>query len=182
MSDILKRFCKVSIIIIAIFSLIILIFTSFYVTRNLKCIKAEIGRFNIGTHFDDVTILAVVKVESNFDPTAISDKGAKGLMQIKEETFLFVSRKFGLDYDVDDVFEPAKNIEVGVLYLEYLYEKFGGVDVALCAYNAGEGNVSEWLKDKKYSSDGKSLDDIPFGETKNYLSKIKFYERIYSCL
>ena len=52
----------------------------------------------------------------------------------------------------------------------------------MAAYNGGSGNVTRWLTDKRYSSDGKSLDHIPFGETRNYVEKVIYNYRVYSYL
>lgn len=85
----------------------------------------------------DVTadlIKAVIQVESEFDPQAVSSKGAQGLMQLMP----FTARRFG----VSDAFEPRQNIFGGVQFLRFLLDLFrGDVDLALAAYNAGENAV-----------------------------------------
>jgi len=62
-------------------------------------------------------------------------------------------------------------------------DKYGSLDVALCAYNAGMGNVASWLEQEKYSSDGESLHTIPYPETDSYVKKVKKamenYEKLY---
>jgi soluble lytic murein transglycosylase len=68
--------------------------------------------------------------------------------------------------------------------LSYLIRDFEGVtDTALAAYNAGRGNVQKWLKDPRYSSDGKTLIYIPFRETRNYVKRVNaaldLYTRLY---
>ena len=86
------------------------------------------------------------------------------------------------------LYDPETNIKYGTYYLSRLYNRFGDWDTALAAYNGGEGNVSEWLKDKKYSDDGIKLktDKIPdeFSETKNYVKKVnkalKKYKELYN--
>ena len=135
-----------------------------------------------GTSFDSSLILAVIKAESNFNANAISEKGAKGLMQITDKTFAYVSEKFELGYDSEDVFDTAKNIRVGVLYLDYLNKKYRDITVMLCAYNAGEGNVDDWLKDERYSHDKRALYYIPFPETEKYIRKIEFYKKVFDKL
>ena len=95
-------------------------------------------------------IHSVIKVESNYDPYAISRKGAQGLMQLIPAT----ARRFG----VSNVFNPAENIQGGSKYLKYLLGLYGGnYALALAAYNAGEGAVA------RYGS------VPPFPETRNYL-------------
>jgi len=95
-------------------------------------------------------IHSVIKVESNYNPVAVSSKGALGLMQLIPST----ARRFG----VLDAFDPADNIQGGAKYLRYLLDLFGGdYPLALAAYNAGEGAVA------KYGT------VPPYPETQNYL-------------
>ena len=78
---------------------------------------------------------------------------------------------------------PEKNVMVGTKYLAYLYNMFGDMETAIAAYNAGLGNVRDWLADERYSDDGKTLKDIPFAETRNYVRRVReaidIYERLY---
>ena len=178
----MKRPYRTLAVIIIVLLVIIATFTSFYVTHNIRKLKNQASLYCEGKPFDASLIMAVIKVESNFKPTTVSNKNAKGLMQLKDETFLFVCYKYELDYDVEDIFDPSKNIEAGVLYLDYLFSKYGDIEVTLCAYNAGEGNVDGWLKDERYSKDKKSLYYIPFDETRNYISRINFYKKVFERL
>lgn len=119
-------------------------------------------------------IYAVIKVESNFDPNATSSVGAMGLMQMMPKTFEWLTgaEHLGENLPTEALYDPDTSIRYGTYYLRYLYKKFNNVDTTLAAYNGGEGNVAKWLKDPLYSDDGVSLKDIPFEETKNYVSKV----------
>ncbi len=125
---------------------------------------------------DKALVYAVIKCESDYNPDAVSSSGAVGLMQIMPDTAEFIADMLGVkEYDLSD---PQLNIKFGVAYLKYLLNKFS-FDAAIAAYNAGEGRVKEWLTEQNYSSDGESLDDIPFAETKNYIKKVKTYYKNY---
>ncbi len=114
---------------------------------------------------------SVIKVESGFNKNAKSEKGALGLMQITPDTGEYLARL--LNTEEYDLLEEKCNIKFGCFYLSYLTERFYNIETAVVAYNAGEGNVRRWLNDKQYSKDGKTLDYIPFKESREYLEKIK---------
>ena len=80
------------------------------------------------------------------------------------------------------LYDPEINIKMGCWYLNNLIEQFGNVDTALAAYNAGSGNVRQWLQDSEYSKDGETLYNIPFAETKKYVDKIKVNYKMYQYL
>lgn len=122
---------------------------------------------------DEDIVYAVIKTESGFDCEAVSNVGARGLMQIMEETFDWI--KFRLDDDetvYDEMFDPETNIRYGAYLVDYLLEKFGDKDTAIAAYHAGAGCVSGWLEEKENSADGKRLDNIPSNTTAHYVNKI----------
>lgn len=135
---------------------------------------------------DPYLIASMINVESRYDEKAISQKGAKGLMQITESTGKWASEEIGLkNYSDKRLYEPEININIGTWYINRLYKEFDGdLELVLAAYNAGSGNVRKWLKDKNYSSDGKELDNIPFKETRDYLLRVeknyKRYKALYS--
>jgi soluble lytic murein transglycosylase-like protein len=102
---------------------------------------------------DAALVSAVIKAESDYNPRIVSHKGARGLMQLMPAT----AKRFG----VTNSFDPEENIHAGTRYLRWLLKTFdGNADLAVAAYNAGEGNV--W----KY--DGVP----PFRETVNYINRI----------
>lgn len=150
-----------------------------YVEKNyiypLK-FQAEVNEFSEKFSIDKALIYAVIKVESSFNENAKSVKGAKGLMQITDSTAEFIANKTGVkEYDL---FNAKTSIGFGCWYLRYLMNKFSSLTSALCAYNAGEGNVYAWLNDKNYSLDGENLVKIPFNETREYVNKIeKAYDK-----
>lgn len=130
-------------------------------------------------------IYAVIKTESNFDATAISSASAHGLMQLTEETFFDVAKMLGESPSAFDIYEPDVNIRYGTRYLLYLYEMYdGNWSTVFAAYNAGLGNVNNWLDDYSLSDGRGGLKSIPFKETRNYVRKvnkaIEVYEKLYN--
>lgn len=103
---------------------------------------------------DPALVRAVIETESNWNPSAISRKGAVGLMQLMPTT----AQRFG----ASDFYTPQQNVEAGVRYLKTLLERYdGNLDLALAAYNAGEGAV-----DRAHG--------IPrFRETRDYVQKVQ---------
>ncbi len=132
--------------------------------------KEEIVKYSNKYSLDIALVFSVVKCESSFNPKAVSDKDAYGLMQITKPTARYIAQK--LKVDDYDLFNAETNLNFGCYYLSYLYKRFSDTDTVIIAYNAGEGNVSNWLRNKNYSFDGVTLDKIPFPETRLYLKEI----------
>jgi soluble lytic murein transglycosylase-like protein len=102
-------------------------------------------------------VKAVVKAESNFQPGAVSDKGAQGLMQLMPAT--------AEDLGVDHPFTPEENVAGGTRYLRAMYDRFGDWEHALAAYNAGPGAVDRFGGIP------------PFAETQEYVERVLHYAR-----
>jgi len=102
---------------------------------------------------DPALVHALVKVESDFNPYALSRKGAMGLMQLMPQT--------AMDMNVQNSFSPNENVNGGVKYLRYLIDRYeGNLSLALAAYNAGETAVKKWGTIP------------PFKETQNYVQRV----------
>ena len=129
-------------------------------------------------------VLAVIMAESSFRREAESHRGAQGLMQLMPATAQEIAEQMGMvDFSPEDVWIPEVNIAMGTFYLNRLKTLFGGnVELALAAYNAGQGRVNSWLANPEFSADGRSLDVIPFPETYNYLHRIRFNQRVYEII
>lgn len=129
-------------------------------------------------HLEPALVYAVIRSESNFDAGARSRSGALGLMQMMPDTFNWLQEIQKDTYSEEDLFRPEVNIRYGCRYLSMMVEKYGSLRTALCAYNAGSGTVDGWLRDSRYSSDGKNLSRIPYEETQNYADAvIKSYDK-----
>ncbi len=140
--------------------------------RYYDLVKAECEKYNL----NHITVISLIKTESNFNKNAKSNKNAIGLMQIKEGTANYVSKMYDIKYD--DLYDYKSNIKIGVAYLDYLTKKFNYEDLVLCAYNAGEGTVSRWME-RGYIVDNE-INYIPYKETRNYLTKIKKLKNFYT--
>ncbi len=130
---------------------------------------------------DEYFVMSVIRAESNFNKDAKSSV-ATGLMQITDETALWIFEKMGIDADLSELNNPQLNIRMGCYYLRYLSSIFNNRDVVLAAYNAGMGKVSDWLSNPEYSKDSKTLYNIPYSETREYIKKVNKYEDIYKRL
>ena len=123
-------------------------------------------------------VLSIIYVESSFNTNAVSNKGACGLMQILPSTAEYIAKKIGYCNQID-LFNSECNLILGCAYIDYLSNKFKNECAVLCAYNAGEGVVSNWLANKKYSFDGKTLSCIPYSQTHYYVKKVLKYKCIF---
>ena len=106
---------------------------------------------------DERLVHAVIQVESNYASNARSPKGAIGLMQLMPAT----AARFGAE-SVESLFDPRVNVDIGVRYLRELLDRFGRTDLALAAYNAGEGAVMRH-----------GYQIPPYRETQDYVRKVR---------
>lgn len=171
-------------IIVATCTLIVLasFFSVFFISFKLDY-KQQVLESSAKNDINASLVFAIIKAESKFDKNAKSRAGAIGLMQIKLESANYCMQMDGMDSLTESqLFDISTNIAVGARYLKYLLSKFEVTDTAICAYNAGETTVRQWLNNKNYSSDGKTLFKIPYAETRQYLNKVKFNETVYQKL
>jgi soluble lytic murein transglycosylase-like protein len=98
-------------------------------------------------NYDPLLVLAIIDVESDFLEGAVSEKGARGLMQIKPSTLHFLAEKQGLRLSREEVAaDPALCVRLGIRYLRNLHDRFGDLDLALMAYNAGPERIRQVIK------------------------------------
>jgi soluble lytic murein transglycosylase-like protein len=122
--------------------------------RALPAIEEYIGQVSSEFQVDSKLVLAMIEVESAWNPKARSSKGALGLMQLMPDT--------AVRFRVGDPFDPKKNIEGGVRYMRFLLDRFGqDLTNALAAYNAGEAVVE------------KRGGVPPYEETRGYVSRVR---------
>ncbi|HZJ77382.1 MAG TPA: lytic transglycosylase domain-containing protein [Clostridia bacterium] len=124
-------------------------------------------------------LYAVIKTESSFKTDALSSAGAQGLMQITPETFEWLQMKMGGEHLVLDCNDADLNVKYGAYFLKLLLDEFENKNTALAAYHAGRGRVNEWLDNPDFSTDGVTLDSIPYRDTEYYVKKVNKAENIY---
>lgn len=143
-----------------------------YPLQYRSSITAIAGEYNLSP----ALIAAIIMNESSFRPSARSAVGARGLMQVMPETGEWIAHKLQYDnYYSDLLDDPETNIRFGCWYISYLSSLFNGDPLCVvCAYHAGQGEISAWLSNPLYSTDGKKLnmENLPDGPTKTYAGRV----------
>jgi len=147
--------------------------------------RQEICYYSNRYQLDPSLVAAVIKVESGFQPEALSPKGARGLMQIMPSTAEWIAEMKGIEtHCVDMLYNPSYNLHLGTWYLSYLLERFDyDLPKALAAYNGGQGQVKKWIEEDVWDGNQHTVKNIPFKETREYVRKVQWahyrYEQIY---
>ena len=180
-----KKISGAALIVLMVFTLLTVIYfgsvsilKTLYPRHYIEIVEIEGQKNNLSEEF----VFAVIKCESGFNPEAISYLDAKGLMQIMPDTFDWLQWRLGEELPEESLFEPETAIRYGCYLYGYLKEKFGNEETAVAAYHAGDACVEEWLSDERYSDDGKTLKDIPYPSTKDYVAKVMRVKNIYQKL
>ncbi|MHB9004128.1 MAG: lytic transglycosylase domain-containing protein [Coriobacteriia bacterium] len=125
-------------------------------------------------------IAAIIDAESGWEQDVVSEAGAVGFMQVLPETAIELRRRNLVErrFDPGDLSDPDVNIEYGTAYFRTLVERYHEIETALAAYNAGMGNVDDWL-----NNEGNIREQIEFPETRHYVLRVSrardVYERLY---
>jgi len=138
-----------------------------------------------GFRVEPALLYALARQESNFDPTAVSPAGARGLMQVMPSTAAYLANDPSLTGDgAQRLNNPGLSLELGQRYLHYLArsEAVGGDLIRLlAAYNAGPGNLAKWLPAVRHRGDALLfIEAIPFDETRNHVQRVLAYSWIYA--
>jgi soluble lytic murein transglycosylase len=126
-------------------------------------------------------ILALIKQESVFKPSAKSPAGARGLLQLTVDAAQKYATAAGLNtVRESELYQPSTSITVGAEYLEHLSKLFPGmIEPVAASYNGGEDNVARWLKRSKRQDPGVFTSEVGFDETKGYVQKVMANYRVY---
>ena len=119
-------------------------------------------------------VFAIMREESGYRPRILSTSGARGLLQIMVPTGDRLAGKVGqLDYEPDDLFEPATNIKLGAYYLTELLGRFDGrLSASIASYNAGPNVVEGWLGKASSTEDDVWVESIPYDQTRSYVKRV----------
>ena len=124
---------------------------------------------------DQFMLYAFIRTESNFNPMAESDAGARGLMQITEVTFDWIKSKIAPTEDLtfEDLYDPETNIRFGSYFVSYCLLRYqNDLATAAAAYHSGLGTVDGLLSQTEYSANGQTLDHYPYPQMRLYVKKI----------
>jgi len=115
-------------------------------------------------------------------PTLRSHAGASGLMQIMPATARWTARKIGVDYSPESITDPSVNLLLGTSYLKHVLDAFDGSQaMAAAAYNAGPNRPRRWREGPVLDS-AVWAENIPYGETRDYVKKVLTNASIYAAL
>lgn len=146
----------------------VIVFYPFYPLRYYTEIRQYAAEFDIKPEL----VASVIYAESGFNKSAVSNRGAVGLMQIMPATAQEIASNLGVEnYSDDMLYDPDVNIRFGCYYLKYLYNRFGDNTLMLASYNAGPSVVYRWLSSNEYTTNG-VLTTIPYKQTDEYVKKV----------
>jgi soluble lytic murein transglycosylase len=141
-------------------------------------IKTESERNGLNPYM----VASLIRQESEFNPRAISNANAWGLMQLLPSVGREMAKREGMGshLEAEALLDPTINIKLGTAYLKQTLDKFGGhQEYAFAAYNAGDNRVTDWQSASSYTGLDEFVESIPFTETRDYVQAIIRNEQIY---
>jgi soluble lytic murein transglycosylase len=142
--------------------------------------RGEVTRHAAQSRLSQELVYAVMRAESSFSPTITSPAGAIGLMQLMPATAKAMKPRSSLKAVTGRLTIPDYNISLGTRHLRDLLNQYEGDEVlAIAAYNAGASNVNRWVKSFGLKDRDAFIEQIPFGETRNYVKKVLSGAAIY---
>lgn len=145
---------------------------------NRAAVEAEAEEFGV----DALLLAALVRQESVFDVEALSPVGARGLAQLMPSTAALVSRGLDVTFYPEWITVPDLNLHLGAAHLKELIRRFGRVDAAIAAYNAGATPVRRWLLRPGASDPDRFIELIPYPETRGYVRTLLRNRELYRAL
>jgi soluble lytic murein transglycosylase len=140
----------------------------------------DLKKFSSANGLDPYMVASLIRQESEFNPNAVSNKSALGLMQLLPRVGKGVAKQEKLKhFSVPQLFTPAVNLQLGTRYFRAMVDQFGGFEYALAAYNAGDDRVRDWQAAGKYRDIQEFVESIPFTETREYVQAIMRNANVY---
>lgn len=140
----------------------------------------DVKRFAAANGLDPYLVASLIRQESEFNPAAVSNKNALGLMQLLPRVGKGEAKQIKLHhFSAPQLLTPTVNIELGTRYFRSLVDEFGGFEYALAAYNAGDDRVKAWQSQGKYRDVQEFVESIPFTETREYVQAIMRNANVY---
>jgi len=140
----------------------------------------DLAKFSSANGLDPYLVASLIRQESEFNPNAVSNKNAMGLMQLLPKVGKGVAKQQKLKhFSPPQLFNPTINIQLGTKYFRSMVDQFGGFEYALAAYNAGDDRVRDWQSVGKYRDIQEFVESIPFTETREYVQAIMRNANVY---
>lgn len=179
---VIKWFGKIiGFILLAILILFVVCYglVAYQTSRTRINYQDEIYEYSEKYNVDPLLTASIIKVESDFDKEAKSHQGAQGLMQLLDETASHAAELTNKEFYPDKLSDVEYNLDLGIAYYDYLYRYYNNRDLALAAYNGGVGNVDKWIKEGILDPVEPDVLNIPFEETRQYVTKIDANYDVY---
>lgn len=183
-----KRFKRWFVLLAAL--LVILLVVVPKIAHKIECTRypqkysESVEKWAAEYQIDPNILYAVIRTESSFNPQAESNVGARGLMQMTEETFHWIKSKIASQepLDFDSLYDPDTSIRFGAYFMDQCMERYNGdLSTAAAAYHSGWGTVDKLLDDAAYTSDGITLSEYPYPQMNRYVYKInRSYQKYVS--
>jgi soluble lytic murein transglycosylase len=133
----------------------------------------EIQKWSTTRQLNPLLVTALMRQESMFQPKIKSIVGATGLMQVMPSTAAWIAPQINVDIKTINLENPNDSIMLGTWYLDHTHQQYGNNSMlAIASYNAGPGNVAKWLRTIPKQDPDEFVEEIPFGETKNYVRQV----------
>ena len=145
---------------------------------NRAAVEAEAQEFGV----DALLLVALVRQESVFDVQALSPAGARGLAQLLPSTATLMARGLDVAFYPDWITVPDLNLHLGAAHLAELLRRFGRIDAAVAAYNAGPTPVRRWLERAGANDPDRFIELIPYPETRGYVRSLLRNRELYRAL
>jgi soluble lytic murein transglycosylase len=145
---------------------------------NRAAVEAEAQEFGV----DALLLAALVRQESVFDVEALSPAGARGLVQLLPSTASLMARGLDVTFYPEWITVPDLNLHLGAAHLAELLRRFGRVDAAIAAYNAGPTPVRRWLERAGAADPDRFIELIPYPETRGYVRSLLRNRELYRAL